>query len=106
MRDNCLTATLDLLVDRGGYGAFRVSPHSRWGLHALHIGPEGLSHFTPGATLDNPSEALFGFDGVWWDRDLHDPKPPTVRAVVVSAWIFAITATFWAIRRRLRTPCQ
>ena len=34
---NCLSAVLDRLASEGGYGAFRGSSHSEWGLHALHI---------------------------------------------------------------------
>ena len=96
---NCLSTVLDRLVTDGGYGAFRGSSHSDWGLHVLHISPQGVAHYAPGATLDNPAQALAGFDGLWWDRELDDPRPVTVRAIVVSAWIFALGATAWAIAR-------
>jgi hypothetical protein len=99
---NCLTAVLDRLVKQGGYACFRGSDHSTWGMHALHVSPEGLAHYTPGATLDKPSDALMGFDGIWWDRELADAKPVPVRAIVVSAWIFALGATAWAIGRMLK----
>lgn len=96
---NCLSTVLDRLASEGGYGAFRGSSHSDWGLHALHISPQGLAHYAPGATLDHPALALAGFDGIWWDRELADARPVKVRAIVVSAWIFALGATVWAIKR-------
>ena len=96
---NCLSHTLDRLATAGGYGAFRGSDHSRWGLHVLHIGAEGVSHYAPGATLDCPAQSLMGFDGLVWDRELADAKPVRVRAIVISAWIFALGSTAWAIAR-------
>lgn len=99
LRPNCVVATLNLLHETGGYGAFRGSDHSDWGLHALHIGPQGVSNFAPGATLDKPSMALFGFDGVWWTQDMADPRPVSVKAIVISSWIFALTASFWGARK-------
>ena len=79
---NCLSAVLDRLVSQGGYGVFRGSSHSDWGLRAPHISPEGLAHYAPGAALD---------------------RPVTVRAIVVSAWIFVLGATAWAIDRLWRS---
>lgn len=99
---NCLSFVLDRLVSTGGYGAFRGSDHSGWGLHVLHISPEGVAHYAPGAPLDNPAQSLMGFDGVAWDRELTDAKPVSVRAIVISAWIFALGATAWALARRWR----
>ena len=96
---NCLSTVLDRLVSQGGYGAFRGSSHSRWGLHVLHISAEGVSHYAPGATLDHPAEALMGFDGVAWDRELADAKPVAIKAIVISAWIFALGATAWAVSK-------
>lgn len=101
---NCLSTVLDRLVTDGGYGAFRGSSHSDWGLHALHISPQGVAHYAPGATPDGPAlpQGLAGFDGVWWDAELDDARPVRVRAIVVSAWIFALGATAWAVARLWR----
>lgn len=96
---NCLSYVLDRLATAGGYGAFRHSDHSGWGMHVLHISAEGVAHYAPGATLDHPAEALMGFDGVEWDRELADAKPVSVRAIVISAWIFALGATAWGISK-------
>ena len=40
---NCLSTVLDRLVEQGGYGAFRGSSHSSWGMHVLHISPQGVA---------------------------------------------------------------
>ena len=96
---NCLSTVLDRLVTDGGYGAFRGSSHSSWGMHVLHISPHGVAHYAPGATLDHPAQALAGFDGLWWDAELDDGAHRDRARIVVSAWIFALGATAWAIAR-------
>ena len=96
---NCLSHVLDRLATAGGYGAFRRSATNPYALHVLHISADGISHYAPGATLDHPARALMGFDGAHWDRELTDAKPVRVRAIVISAWIFAFGATAWAVAR-------
>lgn len=61
-----------------------------------------LQALVPGATLDHPAQALAGFDGVWWDMEIDDPRPVAVRAIVVGAWMLALGATAWAAGRLWR----
>ena len=38
---NCLTRSLDLLHEKGGWFAARASVHSEWGMRAIHIDRDG-----------------------------------------------------------------
>ena len=38
---NCLTRSLDLLHEKGGWFVARASAHSEWGMHAIHIDRDG-----------------------------------------------------------------
>lgn len=101
--DNCLTHALDQLTARGGYLAARSSAH--WPvLHVLHVAADGqITHLVPPAPLRRPVQALAGFAGVVRRADdaaLARPLP--VGALVISAWLFALGATAWGLRRALR----
>ena len=98
---NCLSTVLDRLVEQGGYGAFRGSSHSSWGLHVLHISPQGVAHYAPGATLDHPVHALIGFDGVVWDREMADAPPVPIRGIVVGSLILAVGVLGWGLKRMI-----
>lgn len=112
IRPNCLTAALERWHTEGGYVALRTTAHPTrlWRApHVLHIGPEGLQHFAPGATLGHPVHALVGFDGVTWDRDMADAPPMPLRGIALAAVIVCAGALLWVagriikrITRRLR----
>lgn len=99
MKPNCLTKVLDRCHEQGGYFIARQSAHTNLTMHILHAGPEGLWHYAPGATLAHPVQALIGFDGVVWDRDMADAPPMPLRAIVLSAWLLAFGVTAWSLRR-------
>lgn len=102
---NCLAYALNAWHTDGGYLVLRATAHPTrfWRPpHALHIGPEGIQHFAPGATLGHPVQALVGFDGVVWDRDMADAPPVPIRGIVVGSLILAVGATGWAIGRLIR----
>lgn len=96
---NCLSQVLDRCTTHNGYAAARASSHTDYALHVAHVGPEGFWHYTPGATLAHPVQALYGFDGVAWDRDMADAPPMKVSAIVVGATILVIGVYAWAVAR-------
>lgn len=100
---NCLTRSLDLLHENGGWFAARASVHSEWGMHAIHIDRDGrVTSYVPPEPLLHPSLSLSGFDGD--DRHADYPRnarPTPLKMIVVSAWILAIGATLWAIKRAI-----
>lgn len=53
---NCLTRSLDLLHEKGGWFAARASVHSEWGIHAIHIDRDGrvTTGGVPNPELYNP----------------------------------------------------
>lgn len=95
---------LDRCTTEPGYFVARASSHTDCALHILHASPSGLWHYAPGATLGHPVQALCGFDGVEWDRDMADAPPMTMRAVIIGSWLLALGVTAWAISRALRRP--
>lgn len=98
MGRNCLTEALGRWHTDGGYLVVRRSAH--WGMpHVLTVTKEGLLHYEPGATLATPVQALVGFDGVTWDRELADAPPVPLRGIVIGSWVMAVTATLWAVGR-------
>lgn len=96
---NCLSMMLDRCTTHPGYAVFRASDHTDLALHCLHVGPDGLWHYAPGATLGHPVQALCGFDGVVWDRDMADAPPMSVRSIVVGSTLLCIGVYAWAISR-------
>jgi len=98
---NCLAHALNAWHEDGGYIVLRKSSH--WGMpHVMHIGDEGLQHYSPGATLGHPFHALIGFDGVVWDRDMADAPPVPIRGIVVGALILAVGVIGWAVGRLIK----
>jgi hypothetical protein len=65
----------------------------------MHLNSLGyLTSYAPENKLGHPAEALFGFDGVVGDSDPSPAPPMSVRGIVVSAWLFAIGASLWAVK--------
>ena len=95
---NCLSYALDRWLADGGYLVLRKSAARAWP-HVLHIGDEGLQHYSPGAPLGHPVQALIGFDGVTWDREMADAPPVPIRGIVVGALILAVGVIGWALKR-------
>jgi hypothetical protein len=101
MAGNCITKALERWHEDGGYLVVRRSGY--WGVpHVLTVTKEGLLHYEPGAPLANPVQALVGYDGVTWDRDLADAPPVPLRGIVFGSWILTVTATLWAVGRLWR----
>ena len=95
---NCLSHAFDRLHEVGGYLVFRCSAH--WGLpHAMHFGEQGLSSFVPHRKLQHPVVSLLGFEGCPKDYDLANPLPVPLHGIVIGAWVMAIGATAWVLRR-------
>ena len=105
IRPNCLTAALERWHTEGGYVALRTTAHTTrlWRApRVLHIGPEGLQHFAPGATLGHPVRALVGFDGVVWDRDMADAPPMPLRGIALAAVVGCGGALLWVAGRLVK----
>lgn len=98
---NCLLFALDRWHDEGGYLVLRKSSARAWP-HVLHVGGEGLQHFAPGAPLGHPAQALVGYDGVTWDRELADAPPVSVRGIMVGALLLTLGVVLWRIKRLWR----
>ena len=102
--NNCLTHSLDRWCDQHGYVLLsRKSAH--WSVaHVMHIDSIGhLTSYGPEKDLNHPLSALFGFDGVIKDYDPSPAPPMTPNGILVSAWLFAIGATIWRIKRLWKT---
>ena len=105
MTSNCLSHALLRWHTEGGYLSLRATAHPTrlWRApHVLHIGPEGIQHFAPGATLGHPVQALVGFDGVTWDRDLADAPPIPLRGIALAAVIGCVGALVWVVWRLIK----
>ena len=81
---NCLAHALNAWHEDGGYLVLRKSA-ARATPHVMHVGDEGLQHYSPGAPLGHPFHALIGFDGVVWDREMTDAPPARPRTSCTSA---------------------
>lgn len=99
---NCLTETLDRLTTQGGYFVMRKSSARETG-HVMHVGDEGLQHYSPGAPLGHPARALIGFDGVTWDREMADAPPMSERGIVLSGLLLAGGVLVWYAKRKVRS---
>lgn len=105
MINNCLSQSLLRWNTEGGYLLLRATAHPTrfWRApHVLHIGPEGIQHFAPGATLGHPVQALVGFDGVTWDLDMADAPPVPLRGIVLAAVIGCVGALLWVAVRMIK----
>lgn len=102
---NCLSEALIRWHEQGGYFVLRASAHPTqfWRApHAIHVGPEGIQHFAPGAPLGHPVQALVGFDGVTWDRDMADAPPMPLRGIALAAVIGCVGALLWVAGRLVK----
>ena len=95
---NCLSYALSKWHEDGGYLVLRKSAARAWP-HALHIGDEGLQHYSPGAPLGHPVRALIGYDGVTWDREMADAPPVPIRGIVLGTLILAVGVIGWGFKR-------
>ena len=77
---NCLAHALDLWHEDGGYIVLRKSA-ARTTPHVLHIGDEGRQRYSPGAPLGHPAVPI--------------------RGIVVGAWLLALGATGWGLKRMI-----
>ena len=98
---NCLSHALNAWHEDGGYIVLRKSA-ARATPHVMHIGDEGLQHYSPGAPLGHPFHALIGFDGVTWDREMADAPPVPIRGIVIGSLILAVGVVGWAMGRLIR----
>ena len=103
--DNCLSQSLLRWHTEGGYLSLRATAHPTrfWRApHVLHVGPEGIQHFAPGAPLGHPVQALVGFDGVMWDRDMADAPPMPLRGIALAAVVGCVGALLWVAGRLVK----
>ena len=98
---NCLSHALDRWYTEGGYLVLRKSA-ARTTPHVMHIGDEGLQHYSPGAPPGHPVRALIGYDGVVWDREMADAPPVPMRGIVLGSLILAVGVIGWALGRLWR----
>lgn len=103
MLKNCHGAALDGWSDDGGYLVIRsVSGKRRPWPHVMHASPAGLQNYCPGAPLSHPINAVFGYDGVTFDRETGDATPVRPVHAVVAMWVLALSTTAWWVRRLFR----
>lgn len=67
----------------------------------MHIGDEGLQHYSPGAPLGHPARALLGYKGVVWDREMSDAPRMPVKGLVLSAFLGFIGVLAWAVKHKI-----
>lgn len=60
-----------------------------------------ITHYVPHRDLDKPLQSLWGFDGEvrMGDDAIRGPMP--LLGIVVGAWLLALGATGWAIKRMI-----
>lgn len=98
---NCFMFAVTKLHLEGGYLVLRCTsnPKKRWRtLHCMHVGEEGLQHFSPGAPLGHPAKALLGFDGVIWDREMSDAPPVPIGGLILSSLLAFLGMILWTLR--------
>lgn len=103
MSANCIDAACGRATSEAGYILLRraVRP-GRWWPHVLFVGAGGLQHYAPGAPLDHPAQAAWGYDGVTWDRETADPQIWRDNDLVRAALVFALGVLAWRFKRAWR----
>lgn len=102
MKYNCVTYTLDKMVDEGGrfiaHGSIR-SPL----MHVWHESPSGdINSYEANQRLSHWLISLVGYDGHVKHKPQRRQRQLTVFQIVLSCWVLAITASLWGISRMFR----
>ena len=98
---NCLAYALNAWHEHGG--ALRVVRSTHWGMpHAQHEAQDGtITHYVPPRTLGKPIQSLLGFNGRVRTGDNGVRGPMPLLGIVVGAWLLALGATGWAMKRMI-----
>lgn len=100
---NCVEAACDRATQDGGYILLRrAAKPGRWWPHVLFLGAGGVQHYAPGAPLDHPAQAVWGYDGVTWDRETTDPQVWGDNELVRAVLVFALGVLAWRFKRLWR----
>jgi len=102
MKQNCVTTTLDLLTSQGGRFVAVGSRRSPL-MHVWHEAADGMvTRYEPDAPLRHWTHALGGYPGHTVANAQMQARPITAWQLVASAWVLALTASAWAVKRWVR----